>query len=308
MCNSEDPLIRHTFFTVLSHVHHLYSSLHHHGTGATLRAFSASTADHDDILRHRSTYPTCDIPAHYPHPDSAFRIPDVVVGETANASPASSFMFSWGDATPTTAPAASLGADKSPTMPMPHFPAVAVLPHLAPHHPPTALVDAANPAIHGAVHPPVIPYMAFPVSYIPRMDSHAPSLAGDTANPPPFIHPGGLSSPTLIPAPSRAHSDRFGDIPYGLTFLSSATTSAWAPAVPHITSVSDRNLISSYTTPNAHNGNDPQNVNLPIQVETPHSPYPSQQPTPEKFSETSRPASCNSCRASTNFPRDIKKP
>jgi len=328
MCNSEDPLIRHTFLTVLSHVRHLYSSLHH-GTGATPRASSASTANHDDILRHRSSYPTCDIPAHYPHPDSAFRIPDVVVGETANASPASSFMFACGDATPTTATATSPGADKplffspnagyagafpadspSPgnfpaTMPMPHFPAIAVLPHLAPHHPPTASVDAANPATHGAVHPPVISYIAFPVPYIPRIGSHAPSLTGDTANPPPFILPGALSSPTLIPAPSHAHSDRFGDISYGLTSMSSATTSAWAPAAPQVTPVLDPNVISSYKTPNTHN--DAQDVNLPIRVETSHSPFPSEQPTPEKFSETSRPASRNSCRVSAKFPRDIKK-
>jgi hypothetical protein len=322
MCNNEDPVIQRTFLAVLSHVRHLFSSLHH---GA--RAFSASAADHDDILRRRSSYPTCDIPAHYRHPDSAFRIPEVVVGETVNASPASSLMFACGDPSPTTTTATSSGADKplfllpnvgyagalpaDSALPgnlsatMPHFSLVAVLPHLAPHYPATVSVDAANPAIHGTVHPPVFSYMASPVPYIPPIGHHAPSLTGGTANPPPFNLPGALSSPTLIPAPGRAHSDRFGDISYGLTSMSSATTSSWAPAAPQDTSVLGPDAISGYGTPNTHD--DAGNMNLPIQVETSHGPYPSEKPTPEILSEISRPASRNSCRASANFPHDIKK-
>jgi Family of unknown function (DUF6535) len=111
MRNSEDPLIRHTSLTVLGHVWHIFLNIHQ-GTGATSHAFS--TADHDDIRRYRSSYPLCDIDAHYPHSDSASRIPEVVVGERENDSPPSQFIVPCGDAVPITVTATSLGAGKPP--------------------------------------------------------------------------------------------------------------------------------------------------------------------------------------------------
>jgi hypothetical protein len=326
MCNSDDSLIRHTSLTVLGLVWHLFLSIHQ-GTSAASRAFSP--IDHDDIQRHRSSYPLCDIPAHYPRSDSGSRTPEVIVGEKANDSLAPPFIVPCCDAVPITATAISLGVDKpsflSPNLGhlgafptdaaspgdlsaiMPHYLPVAVLPHLVPSRLPTASVDGTTPTTHGTVHAPVISYLAFPVHCIPQSGSSAPSPTGDTTTPPPFTFPSAISSPSFIPAPGRLHSDSaaigFGDTSHGLTSPSSATTSTWSPSAPQATF--DPNVNSSYRTLNAHN--DAQNMNRPVHTETSYRPYSTGLTTPERFLEKSRPGSRNSFRESASLARDSRK-
>ena len=64
---------------ILRYIRHLYVALHQ-GTIAIPTAFSSSTADHDDILSHGSSYPLCAIASH--RPDIS------VAGVTPNAPPA----------------------------------------------------------------------------------------------------------------------------------------------------------------------------------------------------------------------------
>ena len=50
---------------ILRYTRHLYIALHQ-GTDASPTLFSSSTADHDDILFHDSSYPLCNIAGHHP--------------------------------------------------------------------------------------------------------------------------------------------------------------------------------------------------------------------------------------------------
>ncbi len=63
---------------ILRYIRHLYIALHQ-GTIAIPTAFSSSTADHDDILSHGSSYPLCAIASHRPDISMA--------GVTPNAPP-----------------------------------------------------------------------------------------------------------------------------------------------------------------------------------------------------------------------------
>jgi len=54
---------------ILRYIRHLYVALHQ-GTDASPTMFSASTADHDDILSHDSSYPFCNIASHYTNPQA----------------------------------------------------------------------------------------------------------------------------------------------------------------------------------------------------------------------------------------------
>ena len=59
---------------ILKPTRNVYIALHE-DTDSAPRRFSASTDDHDGILRHPSSYPLCNIPGH--HPDSPTHIHDV---------------------------------------------------------------------------------------------------------------------------------------------------------------------------------------------------------------------------------------
>lgn len=50
---------------ILRYIRHLYIALHQ-DTDASPKLFSSSTADHDDVLSHGSSYPFCDIADHCP--------------------------------------------------------------------------------------------------------------------------------------------------------------------------------------------------------------------------------------------------
>jgi hypothetical protein len=50
---------------ILRYTRHLYIALHQ-GTDASPTLFSSSTADHDDVLFHDSSYPLCNIADHHP--------------------------------------------------------------------------------------------------------------------------------------------------------------------------------------------------------------------------------------------------
>ena len=50
---------------ILRYIRHLYIALHQ-GTDASPTLFSSSTADHDDVLFHDSSYPLCNIAGHRP--------------------------------------------------------------------------------------------------------------------------------------------------------------------------------------------------------------------------------------------------
>ena len=50
---------------ILRYIRHLYIALHQ-GTDASPTLFSSSTADHDDVLSHDSSYPLCGIAGHHP--------------------------------------------------------------------------------------------------------------------------------------------------------------------------------------------------------------------------------------------------
>ena len=52
-----------TLWYILRPIRNIYLALHQH-TDSAPTAFSTSTGDKDDILRHRSTYPLCTIPGH----------------------------------------------------------------------------------------------------------------------------------------------------------------------------------------------------------------------------------------------------
>jgi hypothetical protein len=50
---------------ILRYIRHLYIALHQ-DTGASPTFFSSTTADHDDVLFHDSSYPLCNIADHHP--------------------------------------------------------------------------------------------------------------------------------------------------------------------------------------------------------------------------------------------------
>jgi hypothetical protein len=50
---------------ILRYIRHLYIALHQ-GTDSSPTLFSSSTADHDDVLSHDSSYPLCNIAGHHP--------------------------------------------------------------------------------------------------------------------------------------------------------------------------------------------------------------------------------------------------
>jgi len=317
MWNSEDPLIQHISMTVLSHVRHLYFDLHQ-GTDSA-PAFSASTADHDDVLRQSSSYPLCDVPDHLP--DSASQVPEAVISGKADAL-VPSFTFPHGNVVPSAITPMSPDADIPPflspyatpylanvTSPgsvpttISQFPPVTVSPHPAPledHLPPTTPVGTSlSGATHGPVDTAVMSTMTFPAPSIPHSSNRAPSQPGKMATHPSTL-PNTLPSPTFIQSPSCAqpersplHSDsaanRFGDVPHG-TFLSA--TSALSPTTSQVAPVLDPNATSSSGTLSTH-GNS-RGVILPSQ--TCH-PYQSKLPAPEEISKTSRPGSRSSSRA-----------
>jgi uncharacterized protein DUF6535 len=66
---------------ILRYIRHLYIALHQ-GTDASPTLFSSSTADHDDILFHDSSYPLCNIAGHDPD----------IAGESTRISPAISYI------------------------------------------------------------------------------------------------------------------------------------------------------------------------------------------------------------------------
>ncbi|KAI0284432.1 hypothetical protein BC826DRAFT_158581 [Russula brevipes] len=326
MWNTEDPLIQHASVTVLSHIRHLYLSLHE-GTDFPRIAFSASTTSHIGILHRRSTYPLCDVPEHCPPIDSASQIWDVALGGTTDASPAPSLIFPYDDTTPTIVLSTPPDAD-APSFPSPSpdyngvhlsdapsstkVPAtlqlpspVATLPHSTPldsHFSPAASAGVpVSGTTYGTIDASAIPSTA---SAVPYGDVRAGPQNAKAATVLPSTVPYPRLSPYLLPNPSRAPPSSSSDSatvrlrhnPHKP--LSLATTFSVPPTKPQGASAMNPHGFTSHRPLSAHGS---QHENPPILMEAPSRLCQSEPPTPGAATRTSRPGSRNSSRESASF-------
>jgi hypothetical protein len=79
MAKSGDPRRRSISIAILRNVRSAYIALHH-GTDSAPTAFSSSTADDDHALILLSSYPTCNVSSHHPHPTSPTAHPHFTPG------------------------------------------------------------------------------------------------------------------------------------------------------------------------------------------------------------------------------------
>jgi hypothetical protein len=310
MWNTEDPLIQHASVTVLSHIRHLYLSLHK-GTDSSRIAFSASTTSHDEILHRRSSYPLCDVPGHFQPIDSASQIWDVALalqlGGAADASPApaSSFIFPYDDTTPTIVFSTPPDAD-APSFPSPspdyngvHLsdaPSSAKVPATLQLKPPSLVVKLPHSTLESHFSPAASVGVAVSGTTYGTIDASAiPSTA--SAVPYGDVRAGPQNEKTATVLPSTVPRPRFSS--YLLPTPSRAPPSSSSDSKPQGASAMNSHSFTSLQTLSAHDGSRDENPS--ILMEAPSRLCQSEPPTPGAATRTLRPESRNSSRESASL-------